>query len=67
MKNIELINASAGSGKTYNLTSRIVNVIDDGVSPEKLMATTFTKRAAAELKERIRIDLLKNRKTEEAN
>lgn len=66
MKNIELINASAGSGKTYNLTSRIIEVLENGVNPEELMVTTFTKRAAAELRERIRIKLIKDKKTDEA-
>lgn len=67
MNNIELINASAGSGKTYNLTSRIVDVLGSGVDPEALMATTFTNRAAAELRERIRVQLLKSGQSEKAN
>ena len=67
MKNIELINASAGSGKTYNLTSRVVGILESGIEPEALMATTFTNRAAAELRERIRVQLLKSRQSEKAN
>jgi len=59
MKNIELINASAGSGKTHSLTTRIVELIKNGIDPESLMVTTFTNRAASELHERIRIHLLK--------
>lgn len=66
MKNIELINASAGSGKTFNLTQRIVEALKNGIAPEELMATTFTNKAADELRERIRVDLLKNRQIEEA-
>lgn len=66
MKNIELINASAGSGKTYNLTSRIIEILDNGVAPEALMVTTYTKRATAELRERIRINLIKDKKIDEA-
>ncbi len=58
MNNIEIINASAGSGKTYSLTSRIVDIIKSGIEPESLMATTFTNRAASELHERIRLHLL---------
>lgn len=46
MKNIELINASAGSGKTFSLTQRIVEALKSGVEPEELMATTFTNKAA---------------------
>lgn len=66
MKNIEIINASAGSGKTYNLTARIVDQLKNGIAPEALMATTFTNRAAGELRERIRTQLLRNQQVEEA-
>ena len=59
MKNIELINASAGSGKTHSLTTKIVELIKAGTAPESLMVTTFTNRAASELRERIRLHLLK--------
>ncbi len=66
MKGIELINASAGSGKTYELTSRVIEKLQGEVAPEGLMATTFTKKAAAELRERIRLQLLKHDKPSEA-
>jgi ATP-dependent helicase/nuclease subunit A len=66
MKNIELINASAGSGKTFNLTRIIVEALKSGIKPEELMATTFTNKAADELRERIRVELLKNKQVEEA-
>lgn len=67
MINIELINASAGSGKTYNLTYRVVDLIKKGIDPEALMVTTFTNRAAAELRSRIRTELLKNQQAKQAN
>jgi ATP-dependent helicase/nuclease subunit A len=67
MKNIELMNASAGSGKTFNLTAKVVDAMRSGIPPESVMATTFTNRAAAELKERIRLQLLKSNQPEEAN
>src|SRR6056297_261778 len=67
MNNIQMINASAGSGKTYNLTNRILESIKDGLDPEALMATTFTKKAAAELRERIRVRLLQEGYADEAN
>lgn len=60
MKGIELINASAGSGKTYSLTNRVLQAISNGLSPDALLATTFTKKAAAELQERIRQALLQS-------
>ena len=66
MKEIELINASAGSGKTYSLTSRVIEELRGKVAPEALMATTFTNKAAAELRERIRLELLKHDKPDEA-
>ena len=53
-----LINASAGSGKTYTLTHRIAERIAGGLRPSELIATTFTKKAAAELSDRVRRTLL---------
>jgi ATP-dependent exoDNAse (exonuclease V) beta subunit len=64
---IEIISAGAGSGKTYTLTTRIVQLLREGVRPAAIVATTFTQKAAAELQERVRVGLLEAGMTEAAN
>ncbi len=43
-----LILASAGSGKTFQLGSRVIGLVASGVAPEKIVALTFTRKAAGE-------------------
>ena len=49
----EIIPASAGTGKTYRLTNKFIQLMHLGVKPESIVALTFTKKAAAEFFEEI--------------
>jgi len=52
-KNI-LVSASAGSGKTHVMIERIINlIISEGVEVENVLAVTYTKLAASEMKQKL--------------
>jgi len=54
--NVQII-ACAGSGKTQTISARIANIILSGIPKEKILAFTFTEKAANEMKLRIRAQL----------
>ena len=60
MKNIsaaQVIQASAGSGKTTTLTNRYIQLVLANEQPERILATTFTRKAASEIRNRIFVRL----------
>ncbi|MBF0238960.1 MAG: UvrD-helicase domain-containing protein [SAR324 cluster bacterium] len=68
---ITLISASAGTGKTYTLVKELTEAVltkrpDDRVRPEAIIATTYTRKAANELKQRIRTKFLEQGRFMEA-
>ena len=68
LPNLKLISAGAGSGKTYRLTQEMTELLVTGETRASgIIATTFTKKAAAELRERVRVKLLREGLSKEAN
>ena len=53
----QLIRASAGSGKTFQLTNRYLALLAAGVDPGAILATTFTRKAAGEILDRVLVRL----------
>ncbi|MEQ9459479.1 MAG: UvrD-helicase domain-containing protein [Phycisphaeraceae bacterium] len=49
----ELIRASAGSGKTFSLAQRYLRLLESGAEPGRVLATTFTRAAAGEIRDRV--------------
>ena len=57
-KPVDIVVASAGTGKTFRLVEEIGKAIASGAAPGSILATTFTNKAAAELVERARSKLI---------
>ena len=58
MGTLRVVRAGAGSGKTHDLCEHVAERVAAGLDPARLLATTFTRKAAAELKGRIQAKLL---------
>ena len=54
-----IVSASAGSGKTFVMIRKLVNAVVGGADLDDVLAVTFTKKAAAQLKEKLRAALIK--------
>lgn len=55
-----IVSASAGSGKTFVMIERLVSYVEGGGDLENVLAVTFTKKAAAQMKDKLRTALIKH-------
>ena len=53
-----IVSASAGSGKTFVMIEKLVKAIAGGADLDEILAVTFTKKAAAQMKEKLRSALI---------
>jgi ATP-dependent helicase/nuclease subunit A len=64
---LTIVPAGAGSGKTYRIQTQLAEwVVKGRVAPDRIVAVTFTDAAATQLKERIRYELVKRDRIEDA-
>lgn len=60
-----IVSASAGSGKTFVMIRRLADYIEGGGDLDDVLAVTFTKKAAAQMKEKLRAELIKRTSVED--
>src|SRR5436190_22376287 len=53
-RGVTLLEASAGTGKTFAIAGLVARLVADGVPPAELLVVTFTRMATGELRERVR-------------
>lgn len=63
---LTIVPAGAGSGKTFYIQKTLAEWIKNGLAPEKIVAVTFTESAAAELRGRIRTELVQENQLDKA-
>ncbi len=59
LEGVHLIEASAGTGKTYSIEGLYVRLVEKGLRPDQILVVTFTEAATSELRDRIRSRLRK--------
>lgn len=58
-----LVQAGPGSGKTRTLVSKFLALVEDGISPERILVLTFSQKAAREMRERVELATQQSVKT----
>lgn len=61
-----IVSASAGSGKTFVMIKKLVAAIENGVDLDGVLAVTFTKKAAAQMKEKLRSAVIERMESADA-
>ncbi len=57
MNSLKVLKASAGAGKTFRIVAEILQTLFQGIAPKQIVALTFTRKATAEIRNRIVADL----------
>ncbi len=57
MSSLKILKASAGAGKTFRIVSEILHSLFSGTAPKEIIALTFTRKATAEIRNRVIADL----------